>query len=140
MGKDLIPHYLLTQIMFILQIMFIYNQKYTDHNTCIDAQKCVCSSYLRYYAVFKVRKLELFFYKINTFLQKNFTCFGLQAEQIFSVNISYTYFFFNFGCEFCGSFSMLFPKAPASCGKKFLSQFLLHFCYLCEFKQCVSDF
>ena len=140
MGKDLIPHYLLIQIMFILQIMFIYNQKYTDHNTCIDEQKCVCSSYLRYYAVFKVRKLELFFYKINTFLENNFTCFGLQAEQIFSVNISYTYFFFNFGCEFCGSFSMLFPKAPASCGKKFLTQFLLHFCYLCEFKQCVSDF
>ena len=28
-------------------------------------------------------------------------------------------YFFNFGRSFCGSFSMLFPKAPASCWKKF---------------------
>ena len=26
--------------------------------------------------------------------------------------------FFNFGRDFCDSFSMLFPKAPASCYKK----------------------
>ena len=36
-------------------------------------------------------------------------------QQIISVNIQY---FFNFGRGFCGSFSMLFPKAPASQGKK----------------------
>ena len=30
------------------------------------------------------------------------------------------YIFFHFGCGFCGSFLMLFPKAPAS-----LNQFLL---------------
>ena len=42
---------------------------------------------LRYYATFKVRKCESLFYKINTFLQKTTTCIGLQAEQIFSVNI-----------------------------------------------------
>ena len=55
-------------------------------------------------------------YMYNTFLQKTTTCIGLQAEQIFSVNI-YPYFF-NFGRGFCGSFSVLFPKAQASCGKK----------------------
>ena len=30
----------------------------------------------------------------------------------------YIMYFFNFGCGFCGPFSMLFPNAPASCGKK----------------------
>ena len=42
---------------------------------------------LRYYAAFKVRKFESFFCKISTCLQKTTTCIGLQAEQIFSVNI-----------------------------------------------------
>ena len=41
---------------------------------------------LIYYATFKVRKIDSFFYKINTCLQKAITCIGLQAEQIFSVN------------------------------------------------------
>ena len=36
------------------------------------------------------------------------------------------YIFFNFGRGFCVSFPMLFPKAPASCCKKMLKQFLLH--------------
>ena len=48
-----------------------------DHLRCI----------LRYYATFKVREFEWLFYKINTFLQKTTTCIGLEAEQIFSVNI-----------------------------------------------------
>ena len=34
--------------------------------------------------------------------------------------------FFNFGHGFCSSFSILFPKTPASCAKTFLKQFLLH--------------
>ena len=38
---------------------------------------------LRYYATFKVRKLESLFYKPNTCLQKTTTCIGLQVEQIF---------------------------------------------------------
>ena len=42
------------------------------------------------------------------------TCTGLRAEQILSANI----YFFNFGRGFSRSFSMLFPKAPASCGEK----------------------
>ena len=40
---------------------------------------------LRYYAT--VRKLLSLFYKFNTFLQKTTICIGLQAQQIFSVNI-----------------------------------------------------
>ena len=36
------------------------------------------------------------------------------------------YIFFNFGRGFCGLFPILFPKVPASCCKKKLSQFLLH--------------
>ena len=36
------------------------------------------------------------------------------------------YILFNFGRDFCGSFPMLFPKAPASCCKKILNKFLLH--------------
>ena len=46
---------------------------------------------LRYYATFKVRKFKSLFYKINTCLQKTTTCIGLQAEQIFSVNIQHTF-------------------------------------------------
>ena len=51
---------------------------------------------LRYYAALKVRKFESLFYKIDTCLQKTTTCIGLQAEHIFSVNVSYMYFV-NFG-------------------------------------------
>ena len=39
----------------------------------------------------KLRKFEPFFYKINTYLQKTTTCIGLQAEEIFSVNIKYVF-------------------------------------------------
>ena len=46
--------------------------------------KLICSILqLRYYATFKVREIELLFYKIDTFLQKTNTCIGLQAEQIY---------------------------------------------------------
>ena len=47
--------------------------------------------FLRHYATFKVRKFESLFYKINTFLQKTTSYFGLRVEKIFSVN-TYTYF------------------------------------------------
>ena len=46
--------------------------------------------FLRFYATFKVRKFESLLYKINPCLQKTTTCIGLQAEQIFPVNIQYT--------------------------------------------------
>ena len=41
----------------------------------------------------------------------------------------YSHIFFNFGLGslcYCGSFPMLFPKAPASCCTKNLNWFLLH--------------
>ena len=53
---------------------------------------CARLSFLRYYATFKVRKFESLLYKINTCLQKTTTCIGLRAQEIFSVNIWYTYF------------------------------------------------
>ena len=64
---------------------------------------------LRYYATFKVRKFESLFYKINTYLQKNTTCTGLRAEQIFSVNINYTYFSI-LGVAFAVPFLCYFQK------------------------------
>ena len=68
---------------------------------------------LRYYATFKVRKFESLFYKINTCLQKT-TTYNILSKYII-------YIFFNFGHGFCGSFPMLFSKAPASCCKKVLN-------------------
>ena len=37
--------------------------------------------YLRYYATFKVRKLELLFYKTNTFLQKKPTALDIRQSK-----------------------------------------------------------
>ena len=49
---------------------------------------------------------------------------------------------FNFGREFCDSFSkMLFSKFQASCGKKkFQIIFTALYFYLSELKECVSGF
>ena len=78
---------------------------------------------LRYYATFRVRKFESFLYNINTCLQKTTTCIGLRAEKILSVNISYTYFSI---LSVTSTVLFLFTKAPASCCKKILNQFLQH--------------
>ena len=48
--------------------------------------------------------------------------------------------FFNFWCRFCGSSPMLFPKALASCCKKFELIFAALYFYIYEIKKCVSDF
>ena len=93
----------------------------------------------RYYATFKKRKFELF-YKVTTSLQRNPTCIGFQAEEIFTVNIKYTYFF-NFRLGFCSSFSMFFPKAPASCGwTNFEIVFFLYCTFICMSSKSVSYF
>ena len=76
---------------------------------------------LRYYATFKMRKFVSLFYKINTSLQKITTCTGLKTANILSKYM--IYIFFNFGRGFCGIFPMLFPKVPASCCKKFWTDF-----------------
>ena len=48
--------------------------------------------------------------------------------------------FLNFGGGFCGSFSMLFPKAPASCGKnKIEVTFATFYLYVYELKKCISN-
>ena len=80
------------------------------------------SSLIGYYATFKVRKLKSLFYKINTCLQINNHLHWIAGRaSILSKYIAYI--FFNFGRGFCGSFSMLLTKAPASCGKKLWSNF-----------------
>ena len=70
-----------------------------------------------YYATFKVRKPELLLRKINTCLQKNYHLHWL-AGRVDILRKYIIYIFFNFGRGFCGSFFILFPKAPASCCKK----------------------
>ena len=77
---------------------------------------------LKYCAIFKVRKFGSLFYKFNTCFQKTTTCIGLQVEQLFSVNVSWI-FFFNFGRGFCGSFSMFFQKLQLFAIKKILNNF-----------------
>ena len=84
-------------------------------------------------------KFELVFYKINTYFQKTTTCIGLQAEQLFSVNIWYKYFF-NFGHGFYCSFFIVFPKAPHSCVKKSEIIFAALCLYLYELKNCFRFF
>ena len=84
---------------------------------------------LRYYATFKVKKFESLFYKINTCLQKATTCIGLQAEQIFSVNIYYTYFSI-LGVTFTVPFLCYFQKLI----------FAALYFYIYELKKCVSEF
>ena len=68
-----------------------------------------------------MRNFESLFYKINTFLQKNLLSWIADRANIICKYT--TYIFFSFGCGFCGFFSMLFVKAPASCGKKKLNNF-----------------
>ena len=70
----------------------------------------------RYYATFKVRKIESLFSKINRFA-KNCHLHWI-AGRANILNKYIIYIFFNFGRGFYGSFPMLFPKAPASCRKK----------------------
>ena len=56
--------------------------------------------------------------QINTFFKKTTTCIGLQTENIVCKYV--IYYSFNLGHGFCSSSSMLVPKAPAFCSKKFL--------------------
>ena len=63
-----------------------------------------------------MRKIESLFYKIKTCLQKTTTCIGLQAELIFSVNIS-TYFSI-LGVAFAVPFVCYFQKLQLLVEKK----------------------
>ena len=69
--------------------------------------------------LFKVRKFESLFYKINTCLQKTTTGIGLQAEKIFLVNIQYTYFSI-LGVAFMVPFLCYFQKLQLLVVKKIL--------------------
>ena len=61
---------------------------------------------LRYYASFKVRKVDLLFYKIITFLQKKkkkkiTACIGLQVEQILYIYICHICYIYVIYIQFC---------------------------------------
>ena len=74
---------------------------------------------LRYYATFKVRKFESLFYKLNTSLQKNYYLHWIAGRA--NIRCKYLIFvFFQFGRDFCGSFSKLSPETPATCDKEIL--------------------
>ena len=71
---------------------------------------------------------------------KSYHTNGLQAKQILSVKIQNKYIF-DLGRGFCDSFSMLFPEAPDSCGKKKMEIiFAALYFHLHELKKYVSDF
>ena len=100
----------------------------------LSCENCIFFN-LRYYPTLKLRKLELLFYKTNTCLQKATTCAELQAEQIFSAEVQHI--FFHFWAWFYSSFYMLFPEAPASCGKKNEIIFAAFYFYLWAQKVCL---
>ena len=88
-AKDLSTSYKSSAESFRCTVGYL---KFRYHRGCSNqprqrSDKIVEIDVLRYYATFKVSKLESLFYKFNTFLQKTTTCIGLQAEQTFSVNI-----------------------------------------------------
>ena len=76
----------------------------------------------------KLRKFEPFFYKINTYLQKATTCIGLQAEEIFSVNIKYNFSILGWFLRF---FFCYFPKLQLLVIKKIEIKFTALLFYLC---------
>ena len=88
--------------------------QYSQENTCVEV--------FRSEGIMLSSKFESLFYKINTCLQKATTCIGLQAEQIFSVNIYYTYFSI-LGVAFTVSFLFYFQKFQLLVVKKFWTNF-----------------
>ena len=87
-----------------------------------------------------MRKLESFFYKIDTCLQKTITCIGLWAEQIFSVNAQYTYFSI-LGTAFSVLALCYFQKLQLLVVKKFSTNFWsIVLLYLWAQKVCLTLF
>ena len=122
-------------IWFLLFKNNFWPWRYAQHDIFID----FFGNYgtLRFYITFKVRKFESLFYKINTCLQKATTCIGLRAEQIFSFNISYTYFSI-LGVTFTVPFLCYFQKLQLLVGKKFWTNFCcIVLLYLWTQKACL---
>ena len=92
----------------------IFKQRYFCLNTWFSCflifQKF--DAILRYYAAFKLKKCESLFYKIDTFLQKNYHLHWIASRANF-LSKYMIYIFFNFGVTFAVFFPLLFPKAPA---------------------------
>ena len=93
---------------------------------CIKVDPFLLDQYLLVLTVavlFKVLcYLESMFCKVDTCLQKNETCIGSMAEQIFSVNIWYTYFSI-LGVAFTVPFLCYFQKLQLLVVKKFWTNF-----------------
>ena len=53
----------------------------------INVSKQYWTSWVKVLCYLQSEKIWVMLHKINTCLQKTITCIGLQAEQIFSVNI-----------------------------------------------------
>ena len=125
----------LWQDYFLLVLLLLFCQKHFQVFQSLQEYRIYLKSWFksRYYATFKVRKFKSFC-KINTFLEKTTACTRLQTEQIFSVNINYTYF----GWGFCASFSLSLPNTPASCGKKYWYNFCcIEFLFVWTQKLCL---
>ena len=87
----------------------------------------------------KWENLSLCSTKLMHFCEKTTTCVGLQVEQIFFVNISYTYFSI-LGMGFAVYFLFYFRKFKPFVVKNFEIIFVALYFYLYKLKKCVSDF
>ena len=77
---------------------------------------------LRYYAIFKVRKFESLFYKLNTSLQKSTTCIRIADRA--NILSKYIYVFSILGVAFAVLFLCYFQKLQLLLVKNFWTNFL----------------
>ena len=105
----------------------IFKQRYFCLNTWFSCflifQKF--DAILRYYAAFKLKKCESLFYKIDTFLQKNYHLHWIASRANF-LSKYMIYIFFNFGRNFCSFFSFVISKSSSLFVVK---NIWINFCY-----------
>ena len=93
--------------------------------------------FLKVLCYLQSERFEPLFYKINTCLKKTTFCIELQAEQIFSVNIWYTYFSI-LGMAFVVPFLSYFQKLQHLVVKKIWTNFCcIVLLYLWAQKACL---
>ena len=110
-------------ILIAANVLLSKRKSFPRHNKP-NAEYTVVPFTLRYYVTFKVRKCESFFYKINTCLQKNYHLHWIAGR----ANIVSKYIIiFQFWVWLLGLLSHVISKTSASCCKKILNYFLLHY-------------
>ena len=120
-------------LSFIFSLKMFFSNVYISENTIFE-----CSYFLRYYCIFKVRKFESLFLKVNTYLEKTSVCIGLWVEQIFLINKQYAYFSI-LGVAIAVPFLCHFQKLQLIFVISFELIFAaLHF-YINELKKFLSD-